>query len=414
VGIGQLAPRLGIAYRFNDKTVIRTGAGISVDPNSFRYLRDDYPATISLQLSGTNSYTAAGTLRTGLPAITGPDLSQSVISLPASIGTTTFPQAYHRGYIESYNMTVVRDAGAGVKIQVGYAGSRAIRSTAIQNINSAGPNGGNTGRALYGSFQRISDVKYFAPFNTASYNGLLTSVTRRVRNTQLGVSYTLSRAINYIDDTDGTLTFNWVPMLQRNRAVAGYDRTHNFQFYGNYELPFGKGQQFATKGWASWLAGGWQMNWIMSRMSGTPFTVGSSGTSLNAPGSNTQTADQVLTDVKILGGHGSGQPYFDPLAFAAVTDKRFGNSGRNIVRGPGSFNLDGSIFRTFRLTERFNLQFRAEMFNVTNTPQFANPGATVSNMSKNADGTVKLLGGYTEITSASGERQARFGLKLSF
>src|SRR5260370_25488094 len=104
-------------------------------------------------------------------------------------------------------------------------------------------------------------------------------------------------------------------MLQRNKAVAGFDRTHNLQFYGNYELPFGRGQKYAKSGLVSIIAGGWQTNWIMSRTSGTPFTVGTSGTSLNSPG-NTQTADQILSSVGILGGHGLRQPYFDPNTFA--------------------------------------------------------------------------------------------------
>jgi len=412
VGHGQVAPRLGIAYRFNDKTVIRAGAGISIDPNSFRYLRDDYPATISTQYSGASSYLAAGTLRTGIPDVVGPDLSQSVFTLPAAVGTTTFPQRFDRGYLESYNFTIQRDAGAGFNVQAAYVGSRAIRQTVIQNINAAGPGGGNNGRALYPAFGRISDIKYFTPFNTASYNGFQTQVTRRLARSMLGVSYTLSRAIDYADDTDSGLTWNWLPMLQRNKAVAGFDRTHNFQFYGNYPLPFGRGGKYATSGVASWILGGWQTNWILSRTSGTPFTVGTSGTSVNSPG-NTQTADQVAP-VQILGGHGVGQPYFSPLSFAPVTDVRFGNSGRDILRGPGVFNLDASLFRDFRLTERFHLQFRAEMFGATNTPQFGNPGTTVSSMTKNADGTIKALNGYTEITSATGERQARFALKLSF
>ena len=201
-------------------------------------------------------------------------------------------------------------------------------------------------------------------------------------------------------------------MLQRNRAVASFDRTHNFQFFGNYELPFGKGQQFAKTGPLALLFGGWQTNWILSRISGTPFTVGTSGTSVNAPG-NTQTADQILSNVAILGGHGVGQPYFDPNAFAVVNDPRFGSTGRNILRGPGLFNLDASVFRTFRITERFGLQFRGEMFGVTNTPQFSNPGATVSSAIR-SNGIITKLNGYDEITSASGERQARFALKLTF
>ena len=412
-GKGQLAPRLGLAYRFNDKTVFRLGGGISVDPNTFRYLRDDYPATISTQYSGASSTQPAGTLRTGIPEVIGPDLHQEVFTLPAAVGTTTFPQVFHRGYIESWNATMQRDA-AGFNVQAGYVGSRAIRQTVIQNINAAGPGGGNSGRALFPQFARISDIRYFTPFNTAQYNGLLTQVTRRFGGSSLvGLSYTLSRAIGYADDTDGGLTWNWAPMLSRNKAVQGFDRTHNLQLYGNYELPLGHNKKYANSGLASKLAGGWQLNWILSRTSGTPFTVGTSGTSVNAPG-NTQTADQILPQVAILGGHGVGQPYFDPNAFAPVTAVRFGTTGRNLLRGPGVFNLDGSLFRNFRMTERFTLQFRAEAFGITNTPQFNNPGATASSLTRNADGSIRTLNGFTEITGATGERQLRFAARITF
>ena len=412
-GKGQIAPRLGIAYRLNEKTVIRSGFGISVDPVTFRYLRDDYPATISTQFSGATAFQAAGTLRTGIPEVAGPDLTQSVFQLPLGVGTTTFPQVFHRGYIESYNMTIQRDLGSGVNFQAGYVGSRGIRQTVNQNINAAGPDGGNAGRALFAQFGRTTNINYFTPFNTSNYNSLQTQLRRQWKGSLLGFSYTLSRAMDYADDQDSGLTWNWVPMLKRNRAVAGFDRTHNAQFYGNYSLPFGAGTNLANHGLVAKIAGGWQANWILSRTSGLPFTVGTSGTSLNSPG-NTQTADQILTDVAILGGHGLGQPYFNPAAFAPVTDKRFGNTGRNILRGPGVFNLDGSIFRTFKMNERFSLQFRAEAFGMTNTPQFGNPGATVSNLTRNADGSVKSLGGYTEITGASGERQYRFAMKVTF
>jgi hypothetical protein len=413
VGKGQIAPRLGIAYRLNEKTVVRVGAGISIDPNSFRYLRDDYPATISTQYSGASTFQTAGTLRTGIPAVVGPDLSLTTFPLPLAVGTTTFPQAFHRGYVESWNATIQRDVGGGINVQTAYVGSRGVRQTVNQNINAAGPGGGNNGRALFAPFGRISNITYHTPFDTTVYDSLQFQTTKRFASSMLGVAYTFSKSISWGDDTDSGLTWNWVPMLYRNRAVAGFDRTHNLEFYGSYDLPFGRNHRFANHGIAAAIAGGWQVNWILSRMSGTPFTVATSGTSVNAPG-NTQTADQVKGEVQILGGHGVGQPYFDPLAFKAVTDVRFGNSGRNILRGPGLFNLDSSLFRNFRIMERFQLQARAEMFGVTNTPQFSNPGATVSNMSLNADGSVRALGGYTEITAASGERQIRFALKLSF
>ena len=91
-----------------------------------------------------------------------------------------------------------------------------------------------------------------------------------------------------------------------------------------------------------------------------------------------------------------------------------GTSGRDILRGPGLFNTDLSLFRDFSVKERFKVQFRAEAFNFTNTPQFNNPGATVSSATRNADGSIKAYNGYTEVTSASNERQLRFALRLSF
>ena len=134
----------------------------------------------------------------------------------------------------------------------------------------------------------------------------------------------------------------------------------------------------------------------------------------NAPG-NAQTADQVKPAVEQLGGIGRNVPFFDPLAFRAITDVRYGTSGRDILRGPGVVNADISLFRTFPVTERLSLQFRAESFNVTNTPHFNNPGTNVSNMRLNTDGTISNLGNFMSVTSArADERNFRFALRLSF
>jgi hypothetical protein len=123
----------------------------------------------------------------------------------------------------------------------------------------------------------------------------------------------------------------------------------------------------------------------------------------------------VLPEVRILGGTGPGQSYFDPLAFRPITDVRYGNTGLRNLRGPGVVSVDLGLFREFHARERVAIQFRAEAFNATNTPQFNNPGTNVSNLRLNADGTVNVLGGYTEITGAlPTERQVRLGLRISF
>jgi hypothetical protein len=416
IGWGQLAPRVGLAYRFDDKTVVRAGFGISIDPNNFRSMRDAYPATISQQLAGANSFTAAGNLSTGIPAAVFPSLT-GPITLPPDYGTTTFPRDFNRGYIESYNLTIQRDLFAGLNLQAAYVGTRAIRQSAFVNLNAGSPGLGKAGQPLYVRFKTSATINDVEPFNTATYNGLQTQMTERMRNgLSFGIVYSFSKAINYADNSDSGISFDRPIDWARNKALAGFDRTHNFQAYGSYEFPFGPGKPHLTQGFKSAVLGGWQLNWVLSRTSGTPFTVTTSGASLNAPG-NTQTADQILPTVAVLGGHDSSHPYFDPNAFAPVTTARFGTSGRNIVRGPGLFNLDASVFRNFRLTERFLLQFRAEAFGLTNTPQFSNPSSTnltASNASRNTNGTITALNGFGVITSSSGERQLRFALKFSF
>ena len=144
------------------------------------------------------------------------------------------------------------------------------------------------------------------------------------------------------------------------------------------------------------------------------------GTELNAPG-NAQTADQVTPGkVSIPGEIGANKSWFDPLAFRQPTGVRFGSTGRNALIGPGMWNANLSLFRTFKVTEKVKTEFKAETFNLTNTPKFSNPGANVASMVLNGDGTIRTLNNYSSITStlpnlaAPSERQFRFGLRVSF
>jgi hypothetical protein len=401
-GNGYIAPRIGIAYRLNEKTVLRAGYGIDTNAEAFRNNVQTYPEVISAQYSGANSYSAAGSLATGIPPFVGPDLSAGELVLPPNYGSWTYSTPYRRGYAESYNVTVQRELGKSYSVQAGYVATRDIRPSGGVNINAAAPGTGKAGQPLYQLWGNASVISELLPLDASKYNSLQVLANHRAGDASFGVAYTFSKAMDAADNEEGSaLTWNWAPVRYRNYALAGYDRTHNFQLYGIYALPFGKGKNLLRKGIGSVIAGGWQINAILSRMSGTPFTVGAPATSLNAPG-NSQTANQVLPTVAILGGHGPGQPYFNVNAFAAVTTPTFGNTGRNILRGPGLFNLNASLFRNFELRESLILQFRAEALGVTNTPQFANPNATLGSST------------FGIISSSSGERQFRLALKLSF
>src|SRR5256885_14358837 len=135
-----------------------------------------------------------------------------------------------------------------------------------------------------------------------------------------------------------------VAYMSRNRALTSTDRTHNLGITSVWEIPLGPGRRWLNgNGLLSSILGGWQVNNMISVMSGVPFTVLADGTSLNLPGS-VQTADQVKP-VQRLGGGGRGTPYYDPAAFADITAARFGNTGYNMLRGPGLFNWDFGLTR---------------------------------------------------------------------
>jgi hypothetical protein len=169
---------------------------------------------------------------------------------------------------------------------------------------------------------------------------------------------------------------------------------------------------------ASAIAGGWQVNAYVSAYSGTPFTVTASNASLNA--NSNQIADQVKDNVEILGDIGTTVPWFDPTAFKPVSTARFGTAGFNTMRGPGYANLDLGFFRTIHLRGSKNLQARIEVFNITNTPHFANPNSNIANVVYNADGSILSLNGFAAVTGTNSlgreydERYIRLGIRLSF
>ncbi|HEY3129502.1 MAG TPA: TonB-dependent receptor [Acidobacteriota bacterium] len=398
-----LAPRVGIAYRLGSRGVVRTGYGITIDPYPMaRPMRSPYPVVIFSDNEGANSFQPFGPILQGIPAITGPDISKGIIDIPPTIGTRTMEKGrFKRGYIQSWNLIYERELALNLVGSVGYVATRSIRQIAQLELNAAPPGTGSAGRPLFVKFGRSASTQLHIPWQTALYDSLQATLDRRFSGGLfVKTAYTWSKAINFQNDSgEDAPLFMHPSVLYRQRALAGYDRTQNLRVAWIYELPFSS----KGGGLARALFGGWQLNGIVSAYSGNPFTVTSSGASLNAPG-NSQVADQVKAEVKQLGGIGLGNPFFDPSAFRPVTEVRFGNSGRNTLRGPGAVNLDLGLFRKFQVTERVEMQFRTEAFNFTNTPHFNNPNANASDAST-----------FMTVTSAQpDERQIRFAMRLSF
>jgi hypothetical protein len=407
LGIGTskklFAPRVGFAYRLDENTVVRSGYGLTYNPMPFaRPLRGFYPLTVAQEFVSPSAYIPYGTTEAGIPAFSGPDLSQSAVVLPPTAQMRTISgESVTRGYVQSWNFFIERKLPSSILFSAGYVGTNTIRSFVDWDANAAEAGAGNTGRPFYAAFGRTATTWYWNGQANTSYNALQLSATRAVANgLMLKMAYTWSKAFNVTDD-DGWAQYIFMAksQLNRNRALSGYDTPHNFQMGFVYELPFGPGKKTLTSGLASRIVGGWQLNGVFAAYSGRPFTVTADGGALNAPG-NTQTADLVKSTVTKIGTTGE---YYDKTAFAAVNVARFGTTGRNLLRGPRIVNLDLGLFRTVKLNERFGLQFRAEAFNASNTPHFNNPNANVS------------AGDFMQITSAlDDQRSLRFGLRLQF
>jgi hypothetical protein len=405
-----LAPRIGFAYRATEKTVIRSGYGLTWDPLPFsRPLRGFYPLTIAQNNVGANDFAQAGTLAGGIPPFQTPDVSSGVIDLPPSVDMRSAWTKLNRGYIQSWNFTLERELPSNIVASAAYVGTQVTHQLADRDINAAMPGLGNAGRPYAARFNRLRDIKMWDGWLSSNYHSLQLSLNRQFSNgLLLKGAYTWSKAINMADD-NGWVGVNWnsPEVIYRNRARAGYDRRHVFQMAYVYELPFGKGKKWAQSGPASWIIGNWGINGVVYAFTGTPMTFGSNVV-CNCPG-NLQTAQQIKEDVEIFGAVGPGEKWFDVTAFGRGPQNAFGSAGRNTVSGPGRGGMDMRISRVFPIGERFRFEFMGEAFNVTNSPWFSNPSTNVD------------AGTYGEIRSTvtqSGrgvsDRQFRLGARLQF
>jgi len=391
MGWGQIMPRVGLAYRVNERLVIRSGAGFTTDPDSLRFLRDSYPMDLAPSYSagaaGTDSIAVDGNtplpLSVGIPAPPLPNLSSGFVGLPVSGSTNTAPANYRRGYIESWNLFLEQDLGSSFVANIGYVGTHQVRQLAPYTLNAAplptgstlcmangifNPSSGLAGSCNFAANQLINTqhcanattaagticyntggITMNAPTFSTNYNALQTQLSRRAgRLAQFGVIYTWSHAFNFEDNGAGSgsggLAFAYPAYWSRNRATAGYDRTNNLQVWGIYHLPFGRNQMFATHGIASAVFGGFQLNGQLSHISGAPFSVSANSNTLNTNGSPLY-AD-LVKPYNQLGGHNrtagntavsGGQPWFDPSAFANPNEPQYTNpTAPNYVNCPGA------------------------------------------------------------------------------
>ena len=276
------------------------------------------------------------------------------------------------------------------------------------NINYPTPGPGAV--ASRRPYPNLADGTLNCTCANSSYNSLqVTYLNRHLAGLDFQGAYSYAHSLdNSSGNSNGTGIQN-PNNLALQRGNSDFDIRHSVVLSWTYELPFGRGKRFATgaRGFTQAVVGGWRVNSIDTFISGAPFTPVMVSSLLNS-GSAGQWPNRI----------GSGkvdnptiQRWFNPADFVSPGNYTFGNSGRNILVGPGTMQVDLSLFKEFYFTEDAarHLQFRAEAFNVLNTPQFNNPNAQIGNP---AAGTITSAGSPLLFQRTS--RQIQLALKLYF
>jgi hypothetical protein len=265
-----------------------------------------------------------------------------------------------------------------------------------QELNPFVPLGSGVRR--YPNFTTITNN---FPGLNSNYHALQVSFHRRLASRlSFGAHYTWSHAFD-----ENTLTFGPAAQNQADMKAeygpAAYDVRHNLLFYYTYQFPH-------VPGFPGWLGSGWQINGITAMRSGLPVYI-DCGCDSAGTGSATGRPDFVPGVAVRPDNYDLPSNQINPAAFAVPAAGTFGNVGRNFLSGPSAFNWDFSLFKNFRIHEAQRLEFRAEMFNVFNTPQFANPvGTSTSPAFGQSVSTIATGSGF------GSNRQVQFALKFIF
>jgi outer membrane receptor protein involved in Fe transport len=407
----NFAPRVGLAWDpfGSGRTSVRAGFGLFFD--------EILPKYYFFSGSLNPPFTTRTSLR--MPPFPNVVANFDPSTVKPQLQTVNFE--LQTPYMIQYNLSVQRSLPGDVDLTIGYAGSRGVHLFRLGDANLAPetivngakvylPQLGRRNPNFEGVWQRVTDSDSF-------YNSVqLSAVKRFTHGLRAQASYTFSRTI---DDASGINSQDFSNVIQynldwydrtRDRGLSAFHAKHNLTFNWTYDLPFGK----SLTGVAGALVKDWQLNNISTITSGHPFTVrmgyNHSG-NLNTTSFSMHERPSVKAGASnnpILGGP---DRYWDVNAFELPPPNQRGNLARNTLIGPNLRNFDVSLTKTFHLGEERLLQFRTEMFNVANHPNFAVPSGVVS-FTNAASAVNPTWGRITSTVTTS--RQIQFGLKLTY
>ncbi len=400
----NFAPRVGFAYTLNESgtTVLRGGYGVYYDqpslaPGEGLYFNApffDFNLYFSLQ---------------GLPlTLNNPFPNNFPVPLPDT--ALAFQRDLRTAYMQHWNVNIQQQLGRSRVLEVGYAGSKGTKLLTARDINQPRP---STLPFVLRPVPQFDDINLIESRANSNYHSLQVRLQQRLtRGLALLSSYTYSKSIDDASNfftSAGDSNFPQDSLnLRAERGRSNFDVRQRLSTSFTYELPFGRGRQFVNDdGIFTSLLSGFQFNGIVTLQSGRPFTVAllpeidNSNTGRSALGFGANDRPNLAGDPTPASGR-TPEQWFNTSAFTFPAFGTFGNAGRNILDGPGYRNINASILRNTRLSERMNLQLRLEAFNLFNTPNFNLPD--------------NFLGSPTfgRILSARDPRHLQFGAKLLF
>jgi Carboxypeptidase regulatory-like domain len=365
----NFGPRLGIVYNPSPTWVVRTGFGIFYSQDSGIEYFD--------MARGWGRINA-----TGNPQQPNVNYHNFIVTNGGQITLTT-PNVYgiipnlRTPYMEQYILNLQHDIGSSTVLEVNYSGSVGRHLNGLQNMNPAIPGAIGTPQSR-SPFPYLGIIQVLQSGNISSYNAFSVKGTRRLKDglTYLA-SYTWSKSLDDGSAIRGTST-DILPQDSRclicDYGYSSFNIPNRFVTSVLYDLPFGKGRPFAnTGGIVNQVIGGWQVASIVTWQSGLPINTDSSVDTAGTSGYGEVRLDSTGISPNLPKGKRTLAHWFNPAAFALPAPGTFGNMSRNNLEGPSFFDWDASAIKTFPIHESQALEFRFEMFNAPNHPNWASP-----------------------------------------
>ena len=406
------SPRIGLAWEAVDRTVVRAGYGIFYggeenqggNPNR----GEGVPFNQDQRFSPPNDFALIpnlGKFSDGFPV--------NAFTLPASISFRSIAPNFRNPLVHKWNLAIQRELGFNTSLEVAYIGSKGSRLVVLWNpnqaVNAPDPAADTNSRRRFPFIASGFDAT--ASFGFSKYHGLATKLEKTFSNgLQFLTSYTWSHALTNVGTTlAGGFAPRDVTNFTQEYAHANYHIKNRFVHSMLWDLPFGRGQKFGSSmnSAANAILGNWQANAIITLQSGPAFNLGTRNASCGCGG--TVRPDLVAGKNPNDAPSGGRTPdlWFDTSAVTSPTPGTYGNLGNYAIYGPGTRNMDFSLFKDFPINERFRFQFRTEFFNLFNTPQF-----------NGNEGLDKTEGndsfGRISSTLAGTERHIQFALRFEF